>query len=218
VLWALGQPAAAAGLASAFLIGLGLRVVAQRCCIRWLGSPLGSAVPVRPTPRTDVDPAGAMAVLFGGTGWGRGTPAGFTDRRRCALVLAAGPLAPLAVSQVALASFGRAYPAQRAALALNRPSDVLRGVVAPAMAEQLILSVAVGLLCFGLLALVPVPPLDGFRLVRLAWDELPVAPTPLADRLGVVALLILLMVPVGSRPPLLAVLDFVGAPLLRLWT
>jgi hypothetical protein len=127
VLWALGQPAAAVGLIGAFVLGLGVRALAQRSCARWLGDRFA----VRPDPRTDVDP------------------------------------------------FCFAYPFDRAALRLNRPSDVLRGVIAPTMAEQLALSVT--------------------------------------DRLGILALLVLLLVPVGGMPPLLTVLDWVGAPLMRIW-
>ncbi|MFC7479141.1 hypothetical protein ACFQX7_02330 [Luedemannella flava] len=41
---------------------------------------------------------------------------------------------------------------------------MLRGVVGVTPAAQVTLSLAVGLLCFGVLALLPVPPLDGFRL------------------------------------------------------
>jgi len=210
VLWALGQPAAAIGLIGAFALGLGIRATAQRCCARWLGD----RVQLRPSPRTDIEPLGAVAVLVGGTGWGRGFSGGL---RRRWLVLLAGPCSVLLVSQLALAAFCVAYPLDRDALRLNRPSDVLRGVVAPTMAEQLVLSVAVGLLCFGLLTLVPVPPLDGYRLFRLVWGLAGDGP-PLADRLGVVALLVLLIVPIGPDPPLLVVLDRLGAPLLRLWT
>jgi Zn-dependent protease len=123
----------------------------------------------------------------------------------------------LLASQLALGAFCVAYPLDRDALRLNRPSDVLRGVVAPTTAERLVLSVAVGLLCFGLLTLVPVPPLDGYRLVRLVGELAGDGP-PLADRLGVVLLLALLIGPVGTDPPLLVVLDRLGAPLLRLWT
>jgi Zn-dependent protease len=122
----------------------------------------------------------------------------------------------LAASQLALAAFRTAYPQDREALRLNRPSDILRGVVAPTMAEELVLSVAVGLLCFGLLTLVPVPPLDGYRLFRLVWGWEGEAPQ-VADRLGVVALLALVVVPVGADPPLLVALDWAGAPLLRMW-
>jgi hypothetical protein len=206
MLWALGQPAAAFGLLGAFVLGLGLRAVAQRLVQRLLGD----RVPLRPRPRTDVEPLGAVAVLIGGTGWGRAAAG------RGALMLASGPIAVLAASQVALAAFDFAYPNDREALRLNRPSDVLRGVVADTMAEELALSVAVGLLCFGLLALVPIPPLDGYRLVRLAvkGGETP----PLAERIGVLVLLALLAVPVGGTPPLFRVLDWVGTPLLGLWT
>jgi Zn-dependent protease len=212
VLWALGQPAAAVGLICAFVLGLGLRAVAQRSCARWLGDRLA----VRPSPRTDIDPLGALAVLVGGTGWGRRAAVAPASLRRRALVLAAGPVAVIGASQVALAAFRVAYPNDLEALRLNRPSDVLRGVIAPTMAEQLVLSVAVGLLCFGLLALVPVPPLDGYRLLRLVWGLDGEAPA-VADQLGVVALLILFLVPIGGTPPLLTALDWFGAPLLGLW-
>jgi hypothetical protein len=77
---------------------------------------------------------------------------------------------------------------------------VLRGVVAPSLAEQVVLSVVVGLVCFGLVALVPVPPTDGFRLLRLA------------------SFLLLLVVPVAGSPPLLVALDLVGTPLVRAWS
>jgi Zn-dependent protease len=147
--------------------------------------------------------------------------------------VAAGPVAVLAASQVALAAFCFAYPADREALRLNHPSDVLRGVVAPTMGEELILSIAVGLLCFGLLSLVPIPPLDGYRLVRLALESRDLradrrsgaaaalaadTATPVVvDRVGVVLLLALLVVPVGGAPPLVRLLDLVGAPLMGLW-
>ena len=204
MLWALGQPAAAVGLVGAFLLGLGLRALAQRALSRAPG------VPLRPRPRTDVEPLGAVAVLLGGTGWGRGVA------RPRLVEIAAGPVAVLAASQVALAGFCFAYPSDREALRLNHPSDVLRGVVAPTMGEELILSIAVGLLCFGLLTLVPIPPLDGYRLVRLGLGADTATPA-VVDRVGVVVLLALLVVPVGDSPPLIRLLDLVGAPLLGLW-
>ena len=204
MLWALGQPAAAVGLVGAFLVGLGLRALAQRAVGRRPG------VPMRPRPRTDVEPLGAVAVLLGGTGWGRGMA------RPRLVEVAAGRVAVLVASQVALAAFCFAYPAEREALRLNHPSDVLRGVVAPTMGEELILSIAVGLLCFGLLSLVPIPPLDGYRLVRLALGNDAATPA-VVDRVGVVVLLALLVVPVGDTPPLVRLLDLVGAPLMGLW-
>jgi Zn-dependent protease len=218
VLWALAQPAAVAGLAAAFVLGLGVRAVAQRGCARLLGQVAG---PVRPDPRVELDLIGAIAAVLSGTGWGRAAPP--PGDRRTALAVLAGPVAVLAVSQAAFGAFRAAYPGDLLSLRLNRPSDVLHGVVAPTAAGELVLSVAVGLLCFGLLALVPLPPLDGYRLTRLLLTGPGVGPAGqglglgVAERLAMLGLLLLLVVPVGTRPPLLAALDVVGEPLVRVW-
>ena len=211
MLWALGQPAAAIGLGGAFLLGLVLRTCGQVLCARAVGVRAAFAA------RDQVDPVGAVAVVLGGTGWGRGALVLAGSVRQRALVLFAGPLCVLLAGEAGLALFGLAFPGDRRALALNRPSDVLRGVVAPNLAEQVVLSVVVGLVCFGLVALVPVPPTDGFRLLRLA--SFPDRPgSVVADRIGVLALLLLLVVPVAGSPPLLAALDLVGTPLVRAWS
>src|SRR5439155_7820299 len=154
MLWALGQPAAAVGLAGAFLLGLLVRAVARWCCVRPL---LGFVA--RPRVRDEVDPVGAVAVLLGGTGWGRSAPLPVGSAGRRALVLLAGPVAVLLLGEAALGGFLMVFPGDRLSLALNHPSDVLRGVVAPSFLAQALLSLAVGLVCFGLVALVPVPPL-----------------------------------------------------------
>jgi hypothetical protein len=206
VLWALAQPAAVGGLAVAFLCGLVLRGLGQRTTARLLGLPT--------SPRRQSDAFGALAAVLSGTGWGR--PVAPPGDRRAALAVLTGPAVVLMTSQLGFAAYRAARPQDRLVLLLNRPSDVLHGVVAPTLAGQLMLSVAVGLLCFGLLALVPLPPLDGFRLARLAvGGTRPVG--QLAERLSVVAVLLLLVVPVGARPPLLAALDVIGGPVVRAW-
>jgi hypothetical protein len=216
VLWALGQPAAAAGLAAGFVLGLGVRAIAQRLAALALG--VSATGPVLPRPAADVDVIGALAAVLGGTGWGCGTRLGFS-RTRSAWVTIAGPAAVLAASEAVLLAFAARYPGQRATLLLNLPSDILHGVIAPTMAAQLVLSTAVGLLCFGLLALLPLPPLDGYRLARLFASNVAPAPTPVADRLGAVLLLVLVAVPIaGDLPLALIALDVVGTPLLRAWT
>lgn len=216
MLWALGQPAAAVGLAVGFLLGLGLRVLAQR--LTAVGQRVWPYRVVTPHPRLDVDPIGAVAAVLGGTGWGCGVrPEGM--RLRTGAVVLAGPLAVLAGSQTLLLGYAASYPAQRAVLALNHPSDVLRGVVAPTMAAQLVLSAAVGMLSFALLALLPLPPLDGFRLVRLIFTDGTAAPSVLVDRLGGLGLLLGVAIPVaGGLPLVVLALDVVGTPLLRAWT
>src|SRR5262245_52107554 len=175
MLWALGQPAAAAGLLFAFLIALGLRVLAIRLASRGLRV-AASRSPLRAHVRSDVDPLGAVAAALGGTGWGRrihldetpragrgreappragrgreATPQAGRGRR--ALALAAGPCAVLLAGEGAFAAYHATYPQGGTALLLNYPSDVLRGAVAPTAGGQLLLSLGVGLVCFALLAL-----------------------------------------------------------------
>ena len=117
-----------------------------------------------------------------------------------------------------LAAFVLACPADRETLLLNRPSDVVRGVVAPTLVAQLMISAAVGALGFGLLALLPVPPLDGSRLVLLLVGDGSAEPGRVWDLVGSMLLLVVAALPVGRLPPLLTVLDLVGTPLLRVWT
>jgi hypothetical protein len=202
VLWALAQPAAMAGLVAAFVIGVGLRSAAQWFVARRLGlAPAGG--------RTRLDPLGVVAACLSGTGWGCPTAAAAGRRGRWAVL--AGPVAVLAASQLAFATYHSAYPGMSLPLLLYRPSDVLRGVIAPALGAELVLSVAVGLLCFGLVALLPVPPFDGYRLVAAAHRRAAV------ERLAMVAVFVLTVVPVAGRPPVLMALDTVAGPLVRFW-
>jgi Zn-dependent protease len=225
VLWALAQPAAMAGLVAAFVIGVGLRSAAQWSAARWLdlAGPgrnqrggrvfrIGGA-----GGRARLDPLGVMAACLSGTGWGR--PAASPASRRERWAVLAGPAAVLLASQAAFAAYHSAYPRMSLPLRLNRPSDVLHGALAPTTAAQLMLSVAVGLLCFGLVALLPVPPFDGYRLFdghrllgggRSGW-------LTAVERIAVVAVFALTVVPVAGRPPVLMALDTIAGPLVRFW-
>ena len=91
-----------------------------------------------------------------------------------------------------------------------------------AIGEQVLLSLGVGLLTFGLLALIPIPPLDGFGVLYNAlrrpgagmqwmrlWFE--------DKNIGVVILLALSLFPFGA-PFLLDVLDILGVLFLRAWS
>jgi hypothetical protein len=202
VLWALAQPAAMAGLVAAFVIGVGLRSVAQWFVARWLG-----LTPARGRPR--FDPLGFVAVCLSGAGWGRPTAAPAGRRDRWAVL--AGPAAVLAASQLAFAAYHSAYPGLSLPLRLYRPSDMLRGAYAPASGAELMYSVAVGLLCFGLVALLPVPPFDGYRLFAASVRRVAV------ERLTLVVVFVLTIVPVAGRPPVLMALDAVAGPLVRFW-
>jgi hypothetical protein len=97
---------------------------------------------------------------------------------------------------------------------------VLRGQVGGDYGAQFVLAVAVGLLGFGLLALFPVPPLDGFGLL---WSA-PRRPGPgpqgwlwfQEKNLGVVVLLVCCFFPL-SHPLLLLPVDLLGTVFMRLW-
>jgi hypothetical protein len=223
VLFALAQPVAFAGLLVAFLLALVLRAYAIRITARSLGLTAGRE-PVTPRPREDVDPFGAVAVAVGGAGWGKTIDVDevprFRGRGRAAAVFAAGPLVVLLAAQFLFLIFRYAYP-ESFALALLRPSDVLRGQFTAPYPMQFLLAVAVGLLAFGLLALIPVPPLDGFGLlwsaVRRPGSGLQGYRLWLDGRnLGVVILLACCFFPLG-RPLLMLPLDLIGTLFMRMW-
>jgi hypothetical protein len=239
LLFALGRPVAFAGLLLAFVLALLLRAVAVRFVLRRLRSgddrPAFGREWFRPRPRSrrgriaprlreDVDPFGAVAAAVGGTGWGTvidvdEVPRG-AGRGRAALVFAAGPVVTLVGAQLALLAYVLLFPAS-AELSVYRLSDVLRGQVDAPYGAQLLLSAGAGLLAFGLLALIPVPPLDGFGLLWSAqrrpgpglqgyrlWFE--------HKNLGVAILLACCFFPL-SYPLLLLPLDLIGTVFLRAW-
>ncbi|CAM3110004.1 hypothetical protein [Stackebrandtia soli] len=220
MVFALVQPAACAGLALGFVVALALRVVAQSFVLRFLfGRPRAGGWP--PRPDRDVNVLGVLAALLTGTGFGTTgaePPATGQWGRRTAVVIA-GPLSAVLVAQILLAAFVTAHPDQRAT-DTYRPSDVLHGIPPSiGVAAQLWFSSAVALLCFGLIAALPIPPCDGWAVLAVA--EL--APSTLSlwlsdRRWGSWLLLIGLTVPLGERPALYVLLDSLGAPLIRVWS
>lgn len=220
MLFAILQPAALVGLLLAFGLGLAVRVALQVwLAARLLRHRVGSAVP---HPRRDVEPFGAVAAVLGGTGWGREAPLpesswALGQVRQRAAVLAAGPVGVIVLGLLVVLGHRYAFP--DGVLLSAYPSDVLRGTPGPA-AEQVLLSLGIGLLCFGVLALVPLPPLDGWGLLWLAirrpGESAQKVRYWLAERnLGVLALLVLLIYPIDT-PILLRLLDLLVNPLTRL--
>ncbi len=225
MLFALVQPLSALGLLMAFLAALAIRATGQQVlAVRLTGSTRTG--PLRPVPRRDIDPFGAVAAALSGTGWGRAAPVPdmvFVTRSAIlhrAAVLLAGPVLPVLAGEVLLAVYRAAYP-HSLGLALYRPSDVLRGIPGPA-GEQLLLSAGFGLLCFGVVAILPLPPCDGWGLLWLFWrrpgERARRAGYWLAERnIGVVILLVL-MFPLGLGGPVaFFILDALVTPLARLW-
>ena len=221
MLFALGEPVAFAALVVAFLLGLLIRAVAIRLTARTLRlTPRHE--PVTPRLREDLDPFGAVAAAVGGMGWGKTISVDEVPRThgrgKAAAVFLAGPIANILIAQAFFAAYVLLYPENL--LGYLSPSDVLRGFALP-VGEQVLLSLAVGLLSFGLLALVPIPPLDGFGVL---WSALrrPGAGAQqmrlwLEDKnIGVLILLICCFFPL-SFPLLLMLLDALGVLFLRLW-
>ncbi|GAA3337079.1 hypothetical protein GCM10020358_12060 [Amorphoplanes nipponensis] len=221
MLFALGEPVAFVALVVAFLLALLLRAFAIRITARALRL-TGRRDPLTPRPREDVDPFGAVAAAVGGMGWGRMISVDEVPRHhgrgRAAAVFAAGPVLCILVSQLLFAAYVVLFPENL--LSVLNMSNVLRGFTLP-LGEQVLLCLAVGLLAFGLLALIPIPPLDGFGLL---WSALrrPGAGAQqmrlwLEDKnIGVLILLVCCFFPL-SYPLLLVILDVLGVLFLRLW-
>ncbi len=221
MLFALGEPFVFVGLLLSFVLALMLRAVAIRFTARSLGL-VDRREPLAPRPREDVDPFGAVAAAVGGPGWGRTIDVDEVPRSRgrgrAALVFLAGPFTVLLAAQVALLAVRLLHPGL---LDFLRVSDVLRGLFDAPVDAQVLLGLAGGLLTFGLLALLPVPPLDGFGLLwsaqrapgrgmqgyRLWFQE---------KNLGVVLLLVCCFFPL-SYPLILLPVDLLGTVFLRLW-
>jgi Zn-dependent protease len=221
VLFALGEPVAFVALVVSFLLGLVLRAVAVRVTARTLGL-ADRRESLAPRLREDIDPFGAVAAAIGGMGWGRQLSVDEIPRHRgrgrAAAVFLAGPLTCIVLAEILLGVYAAVYSSDD--LAFLSPADVLLGVRGQ-FGPQVLLSIAVGLLSFGLLALIPIPPLDGFGVLynalrrpgpgiqwmRLWFEE---------KNLGVVILLVLCLFPLpGSF--LLSILDALGLLFVRLW-
>lgn len=226
MLYALSRPIALIGLLLAFVLGLIIRAVAIRLVQRrqvpagWgYQRPKSRAVDLK----RDVDIFGAVAALLGGTGWGKKVESSTYGPPPIRQLLA-GPVAVLIASQLVFLVY-LLTGAAAIQLRFVNASDVLHGE-APGTTLQVILhSMAVGLLCFGLLAFVPLPPLDGWGLLRHAVKRpgtgFQKAQHWLEDQnLGVAVLLLVgMLLPLFQGLPLLLfLLDLVTAPVLLLWS
>jgi hypothetical protein len=223
VIFALAQPASLVGLLLAFLTALVLRAVVQRILARRLLRTAGERPLFQMT--RDADVFGFVGALFGGTGWGRPAPIPdyYAGRRphdagRRAIVLLAAPVLLIALGEAILV----AYLASAEGIAwVLSPRNVLVGLPG-APVDQVVLSFAMGLLCFGILDLVPLPPLDGWGLLRLAMRHegtgMQKASHWLVDQNIGTAILVIGMLPLfGGVGLWVIVLDALATPLLLPW-
>ena len=208
MLRALGTPPAFLGLLVGFLLAVVLQAYTQAAAARSLGD--RAAFRRLGGVRRVLDPFGAVAAALGGVGWGVTPEIPLRSRGRLALALLAGPVAVAAAGLLALLVFVL-VGGPAGVLPGTGPGTVLGGIDGPA-AQLFFLALGLELLGVAVLALVPLPPLPGWRLLELAstgsvgWQR---AREYLVEKnLGVLALLILLILPLGgSAPLLLAIVD-----------
>ena len=222
MLYALRHPATLLGLIIGFLLGVVIRAALQQRVVS--GGKLRVAG-ARRAPRgpwtSYLDPYGTVAAVVSGVGWGaRVAPRSPRGARL---------LAPLGVAlavHAVLAGIGfAAYRALSGPQVLGygiTASDVLHGSVAlGSTAAQVAVGFDMVNLGCGLLALAPIPPLE---LGVVLWSRLPrsagsrrFAYHLLEEAWGVVIVLVALLLPLaGQQPLLLALIDIVADPILRL--
>ena len=221
MLYALGEPLSFVILVVSFVVAVTLHGWVQSLLSARMGG-RGSLQPgaTRPDPRRHVDPFGAIAGAIAGVGWARPVElAARLSRRALALVVAAGVGINLAVGFGALVAFR----------VLEGPvggvSSVLlqRGVSNVDLASRVLLLFGLMNVFVGVLSLVPLPPLDGGRLLFASaprssgWQK---AQYYLVDQnIGVAVLLALLLIPLGGPQALLpTILDTLVGPLVELVT
>jgi hypothetical protein len=203
LLRAIGSPATLLGLLAGFLLAVVVQAYAQAATARALGD--RAAFRRLGGVRRVLDPFGAVAAALAGPGWGVTPEIPLRSRGRLALALLAGPVAVAVLGMLALLAFVLAG-GPREALPGAGPGSVLSGVDGPP-GQVFFLALGLELVGMAVLALVPLPPLPGWRLLELAstgsvgWQR---AREYLVEKnLGVLALLVLLVLPLGGSDPLL---------------
>ena len=225
MLYALRHPLALLALLAGFLVGVTAHGAAQSFLARRFGERfLGGRSSRRLDPRQHLDPFGAIAAALAGPGWGAGPELErlrMRSPRRYAAAVLAGPLANLLLAGAGIGGY----------LLAGGPAYVLDGeVLAPAVhgsvvlesaAQTLLLLFGIENLAMALLSLVPLPPLDGGRVLFALGPRSPGwqrAEYVLGEQnWGILAVLVLLVLPLaGALPPLLFLVDQLGSVLLGL--
>ena len=170
----------------------------------------------RPDPRVHVDPFGAIAAAIAGIGWAKPVELDpRAPRRTVVSVLLSGAIANLVLGAAALAAFrllgGAALDASTYDLQHGRGSDdhVLQALFLFGLMNVFV----------AVLSLVPIPPLDGGRLLfalgprSSGWQR--ARHYLIEQNIGVAVLLALLLIPLGGPQALLpTLLDTIVGPVL----
>ena len=226
MLYALSHPLALLGLVLGFVAAVTLHGAVQAFVATRTGDRRPRAEGrVSLDTRRHLDPFGCVAAGLAGPGWVRPVEVGspvFRGRApwRPVLVLATGPLAS-GLLGLGLLVGARAAGASEFGIRALPLSELLhgRGQGAAAGASLLLLEAGAAALAVALLALVPLPPLDAGRALfsvaprSQGWQR--ARHWLIEQNIGLVAVLVLLIIPIaGERPLLLVLLDTLARPLL----
>lgn len=224
MLYALRHPVALAALLAAFVLGVTVRGFVQaRLAARFGDRSAIAAGRGSLDPRRHLDPFGAVAAALSGVGWGhpveRPSYLRAGQRGRILAVLLAGPAAVLVLGAVCLGGY----------VAVGGPRGLGQSGIVPATlhstylpdnpVQTVLLFAGIELVAMAVLALIPLPPLDGGRILFLyaprtpGWQK---AEYHLAEQnVGTAILLGLLLIPLAGQDPLvLFLLDVIVHPLL----
>ena len=221
MLYALDDPFSLLVLLLSFLVAVVLHGWVQALVATRVGDRRPAAAGrTRLDPRKHVDPFGAVGAAIAGVGWAK--PIDPPDRRRrgaLVTVLLSGAVANLVVGFVALVGFRLAG----GAVLGTSVQQLQYGVDLGDLLQQALLLFGLMNVFVGMLSLVPLPPLDGGRLLFALAPRTPgwqKAEYQLDERnIGVAVLLALLLIPLGGPQALLPVLlDTVVGPFVDLVT
>jgi Zn-dependent protease len=222
VLFALEHPVSLGVLLLSFVLGLTAHGWVQ--CL--VADRIGDRRPrlegrLKADPRHHLDPFGVVAGLLSGLGWCRPVEVPVVRRRGPLLAITlSGPAVNLVAGVAMVLAWRFAYGP--GALDNGFAEDLQRGIDLDLSSPgALLLLAGASQLYLGLLSLVPLPPLDGGRLLfglaprTHGWLK---AEHQLVERnIGTVVLLALLVIPLGDPVPVLPqVLDTLLEPVLRL--
>jgi Zn-dependent protease len=170
VLLLLRHPSALLGVALALLVGIVAHSVVQAAVARALGDRQPAARGrLNPDPRRHFDPFGVIVMLLAGVGWNKPVP--FTEprfrggRTRYVLAVLSGPATNLLLAVVGLIALRAVQPP-----VLESVNPGASSVVSFGFGQLLLLEFALVNAAVGVLTLIPLPPLDGARIL---WAYVP---------------------------------------------
>ena len=222
MIYSLGQPVTFCGFLIGFVLGCVVHVATQRWVAARFGGPaLRWMFPAQQGAGRYINPFGAVGALLGGVGWPTPVESASyqrAQRQRAIAVMLCGPLANALVSVVCLAVLART---DGSAFGSPTVGDLLRGHLGVSSAGPTLLSAVAAMnMYMAVLSLIPLPPLEGGRIMfllaprTLGWQK---AEYYLVERnIGVAVLLLGLILSLGARAaPVLYVVGTIANPIIE---